>query len=96
MRLIRPFRRRVPDHDAAAGVVSETKAGSFSMHETVVTLVSANASWWKSRKYRKESAKRLRDLKRAGWRLAGFERLAGRGVDTRRYTTYRLIRRDPT
>ncbi len=66
------------------------------MPQTVVTLVSANASWWKSRKYRKETAKRLRELKHDGWRLAAFERLAVRGIDTRQLTAYHLTRRDPT
>lgn len=65
------------------------------MPQTVVTLVSANASWWKSRKYRKETAKRLRGLKRDGWRLAAFERLTARGIDTRQFTAYHLTRRDP-
>ncbi len=62
------------------------------MQQVVLTLVSGNASWWKSRKYRKETARRLRMLKRAGWKLASFERLASRGVDTRRRTAYHFTR----
>lgn len=62
------------------------------MQQCILTLVSGNASWWKSRKYRKESAKRLRTLKREGWRLTALERLPVVGVDTRRRTAYHLHR----
>lgn len=63
------------------------------MAEIVVTLVSGNASWWKQRKYRRETAHRLRRLRAEGWRLAGLERLPSAGVDTRSRTAYRLVRR---
>ncbi len=64
----------------------------MAMTEIVVTLVSGNASWWKQRKYRRETAHRLRRLRAEGWRLAGFERLPQAGVDTRSRTAYRLVR----
>jgi hypothetical protein len=65
------------------------------MAEIVLTLVTGNASWWKQRKYRRETAHRLRRLRAKGWSLAGFRRLASAGVDTRRWTAYDLRRRDP-
>lgn len=65
------------------------------MTEIVLILVTGNASWWKQRKYRREAAHRLRRLRADGWSLAGFERLASAGVDTRRRTAYHLLRRDP-
>ena len=62
------------------------------MQQRVITLVSGNASWWKSRKYRKETAKRLRHLKREGWALTAVERLPITGVDTCRRSAYHLLR----
>jgi hypothetical protein len=63
--------------------------------DIVVTLVTGNASWWKQRKYRRETAHRLRRLRAEGWSLAGLQRLRSAGVDTRRRTAYHLVRRDP-
>lgn len=68
--------------------------GPADMAEIVVTLVSGNASWWKQRKYRRETAQRLRQLQGDGWTLVGFERVPASGVDTRRHTAYHLRRRD--
>lgn len=65
------------------------------MAAIVLILVTGNASWWKQRKYRREAAHRLRRLRAEGWSLAGLERLAAAGVDTRRRTAYHLLRRDP-
>ena len=65
------------------------------MAEIVVTLVSGNASWWKQRKYRRETARRLRRLRGDGWRLVGFARMEPSGVDTRRHTAYHLQRHEP-
>jgi hypothetical protein len=62
--------------------------------DIVVTLVTGNASWWKQRKYRRETAHRLRRLRAEGWSLRGLERLAAAGVDTRRRTAYHLGRHD--
>lgn len=65
------------------------------MVRIVVTLVTGNTSWWKQRKYRRETAHRLRRLRADGWRLAGLERLLPAGVDTRRRTAYHLVRSGP-
>jgi hypothetical protein len=63
--------------------------------DIVVTLITGNASWWKQRKYRRETAHRLRRLRAEGWSLAGLERLCSAAVDTRRRTAYHLVRHDP-
>ncbi|MGZ9033869.1 MAG: hypothetical protein ACXW25_05595 [Rhodospirillales bacterium] len=65
------------------------------MVRIVVTLVTGNTSWWKQRKYRRETARRLRRLRGDGWRLVGFERMPASGVDTRRHTAYHLQRHEP-
>lgn len=62
------------------------------MTRITVTLVNGNSSWWKQRKYRRETAHRLRRLRDDGWRLVGLTRLEASGVDTRRRTAYHLER----
>ncbi len=57
-----------------------------------ITLVTENRNWWKQRKYRRETARTLRALRRQGWRLDALERLERTGVDTRKFTLYRLRR----
>lgn len=57
-----------------------------------VSLVTERRNWWKRRKHRRESARRLRDLRRDGWRLEGLERQERTGIDTRIFTVYRLRR----
>jgi hypothetical protein len=64
------------------------------MTRIIVTLVNGNSSWWKRRKYRRETAHRLRRLRDDGWRLVGLTRLEASGVDTRRRTAYHLERAD--
>jgi hypothetical protein len=65
------------------------------MHTMSVTLVTGNSSWWKHRKYRREAARALNLLRHDGWRCASKERLPQCGIDTRRFTVYRLQRNDP-
>lgn len=65
------------------------------MTQITVILVNGNSSWWKQRKYRRETAHRLRRFRNDGWRLVGLERLTPSGVDTRRRTAYHLERRNP-
>lgn len=62
------------------------------MQEKVISLVTGNSSWWKQRKYRRETASALKHLRQQGWRWVSMERLPAGGVDTRRFTVYRLQR----
>lgn len=57
-----------------------------------LTLPTGNSSWWKARKYRRETAAELRGLRRDGWRLAGIDRQPPRPYETRRFTVYTLVR----
>lgn len=58
---------------------------------TTITLVTGNTSWWKQRKYRREAAAALRQLRAQGWRCTGARRLPQSGIDSRRFTEYRLV-----
>jgi hypothetical protein len=57
-----------------------------------VDLVTGNSSWWKARKFRRETAATLQRYRSEGWRLVRIERLAANSVDTRRLTRYTLRR----
>ena len=64
------------------------------MQETrTIRLVTGNSSWWKARKYRRETAATLLDWRARGWRLTAIRRLPRVGVDTRVFSEYRLMRR---
>jgi hypothetical protein len=62
------------------------------MEEKVISLVTGNSSWWKQRKYRREAASVLKQLRHDGWRWLSMKRLPGGGIDTRRFTVYALQR----
>lgn len=62
------------------------------MQEKVISLVTGNSSWWKQRKYRREAASVLEQLRQEGWRWVSMKRLPAGGVDTRRFTVYCLQR----
>lgn len=62
------------------------------MQGKVITLVTGNSSWWKQRKYRREAASILKELRHDGWRWVSMKRLPACGVDTRRFTVYCLQR----
>ena len=70
-----------------------TRPPSRGEDAKVLTLVTGNSSWWKARKYRRETAARLWALRAEGWRLCRIERMARRGVDTRLFTRYTLWRK---
>ena len=57
-----------------------------------LTLATGNSSWWKARKYRRESAAELRAWRGQGWRLARIDRQPPRAYETRRFTVYTLVR----
>ena len=56
-----------------------------------IELVTKNASWWKQKKYRKESAFILNKYRKLGWRLTKKIELKNKpNVDTRSFTLYSL------
>ena len=56
-----------------------------------IELVTKNSSWWKQKKYRKESAFILNKYRKLGWRLAKKIELKNKpNVDTRSFTLYSL------
>ncbi|MEM6411032.1 MAG: hypothetical protein AAF683_05815 [Pseudomonadota bacterium] len=58
-----------------------------------IRLVTGNSSWWKARKYRRETARKLLSLRAAGWRISSKRVHRSEGPDTRRFTVYTLHRR---
>ena len=56
-----------------------------------IELVTKNSSWWKQKKYRKESAYILNKYRKLGWRLTKKIELKNKpNVDTRSFTLYSL------
>ena len=56
-----------------------------------IELVTKNTSWWKQKKYRKESAFILNKYRKLGWRLTKKIELKNKpNVDTRSFTLYSL------
>jgi len=56
-----------------------------------IELVTKNSSWWKQKKYRKESAFILNNYRKLGWRLTKKIELKNKpNVDTRSFTLYSL------
>ena len=56
-----------------------------------IELVTKNSSWWKQKKYRKESALILNKYRKHGWRLTKKIELKNKpNVDTRSFTLYSL------
>ena len=59
---------------------------------TYLRCVTGNSSWWKAKKYRRETAEALFACRAQGWRLVAIRRLASSGVDTRIFSEYTLLR----
>ncbi len=59
---------------------------------TNLRRVTGNSSWWKAKKYRRETAEALFAYRAQGWRLITIRRLATAGVDTRMFSEYTLVR----
>ena len=56
-----------------------------------IELVTKNSSWWKQKKYRKESAYILNKYRKLGWRLTKKIELKNKSnIDTRSFTLYSL------
>ena len=63
------------------------------MKKTIV-LITGSSSWWKSKKYRKESFLKLIRLKKQKWRLYKIEEIQPNpySIDTKVYKKYHLIK----
>ena len=63
------------------------------MKKTIV-LITGSSSWWKSKKYRKESFLTLRRLKKQNWRLYKIEEIKPTpySIDTKLYKKYHLVK----
>ena len=63
------------------------------MNKSVV-LITGSSSWWKSKKYRKESYFTLMRLKKQKWRLFKIEEIDQQpySIDTKLYRKYHLIK----
>lgn len=63
------------------------------MKKTIV-LITGSSSWWKSKKYRKESCLTLRRLKKQNWRLYKIEEIKPNpySIDTKLYKKYHLVK----
>ena len=59
---------------------------------TNLRCVTGNTSWWKAKKYRRETAMSLFEYRARGWRLVAIRRLPITGTDTRIFSEYTLVR----
>ena len=59
-----------------------------------IVLITGSSSWWKSKKYRKESFLTLMRLKKQKWRLYKIEEIKSNSysIDTKLYKKYHLIK----
>ncbi len=59
-----------------------------------IVLITGCSSWWKSKKYRKESCLKLIRLKKQKWRLYKIEEIKPNlySIDTKLYKKYHLIK----
>ena len=57
-----------------------------------ISLVIDHTSWWKRKKYRKESCQILKDYKLKGWKLKKITKIKGtlETIDTRTFRAYFL------
>ena len=59
-----------------------------------IVLITGSSSWWKSKKYRKESFLTLMRLKKQNWRLHKIEEIKPNPYsnDTKLYKKYHLVK----
>ena len=59
-----------------------------------IVLITGSSSWWKSKKYRKESFLTLMRLKKQNWRLYKIEEISPNpySIDTKLYKKYHLVK----
>ena len=62
------------------------------MEKKIITLITVNFNSWKQRKYRREAALVLKQLRQDGWRFLSMQCLPACGVDISRFTVYSLQR----
>ena len=63
---------------------------------TCLRRVTVISSWWKAKKYRRETAEALSEYRARGRRFVAIRRLATAGVDTRFFSEYTLERERAT
>tara|TARA_B100000029_G_C17433939_1_gene908942 strand:+ start:887 stop:1078 length:192 start_codon:yes stop_codon:yes gene_type:complete len=59
-----------------------------------ITLIVDHSSWWKAKKFRKESAIYLKKQKKNGWRLQGSKIIKKKieTIDTKTYKEFSLYK----
>ena len=57
-----------------------------------VTLEVGNTSWWKNRKYRREAAKELRELRLKYKRIKFLKKYRAREANTIIYADYKIMK----
>ena len=65
------------------------------MKTRILRLVTDHSSWWKKKKYRKESFKELNGLRKLGWRLKKKKKvfLKPDDIETRGFHKYYLFKK---
>ena len=58
-----------------------------------VTLEVGNTSWWKNRKYRREAAKELRELRLKYKRIKLLKKYRAQEANTIVYADYKIMKR---
>lgn len=61
------------------------------MSKELFTLKTGNTSWWKNRKYRREAASKIKELRQSGHKLKKIKSYRLNGANSLIYTDY-LIR----
>ena len=60
----------------------------------ILRLVTNHSSWWKKKKYRKESSQELRYLRNLGWKLRKKQKIFCKNdlIETRSFHKYYLFK----
>ena len=61
------------------------------MSKKLLTLKTGNTSWWKNRKYRKEAASKIKELRHSGNKLKKIKSYRLNGANTLIYTDYLIL-----
>ncbi len=64
------------------------------MKKKILRLVTDHSSWWKKKKYRRESCQELMYLKRLGWKLKKKQKIVLKSdvIETRSFHKYYLFK----
>ena len=67
----------------------------LNMKTKILKLVTDHSSWWKKKKYRKESSEKLDACRKLGWKLKKKQKVFSKydDIETRSFCEYYLFKK---